>query len=449
MQRRAFLKKAAAGIALPWLVPASALGLDGTVAPSNRLVAVAIGSGGRGFGDLSWLVGEKEVQFVAVCDVKRGNRDRAKAKVDEVYGNKDCKAYRDFRDLLAAHGKSDFALIATGDRWHTPMSVHCMRAGMDVYCEKPGTLTIAEGQLLAATEKKEKRIFQTGAQRVSETNFMFMKEVVKRGMIGKVHTARAHLGYMTKWPRVNAVRPEEPLPDKEEFDWDLWVGPAPMRPYNHEFVRAWPVPGWYTQYDFAGSIAQWGSHTILQVQHDLGLADTSAVEYEYPQDLQKDGFTIRFANGLKVIAQEDGFAVRFAGGKSETPDVWHGSCGVKYEGENGWIACADGYERPDVSSPDLLKDFTAIVKEWKQREVDRSLTPRNHLGDFLECVRTRKTPRTPATTAHRTMTTNLIMDICLDLKRSLKWDPVKEAFINDDEANRLRARQQRAPYAVV
>ncbi|MCL2103590.1 MAG: Gfo/Idh/MocA family oxidoreductase [Kiritimatiellaeota bacterium] len=448
MKRRVFLKQAAAGIALPWIVPASALGLDGEVAPSNRLVGIAAGMGGRGFGDLQWLLGEKDVQFVAVCDVRRGNRERAKAEVDKTNGNTDCGCYRDFREMLQKH-KADFALLAPGDRWHTPMSVLCMRAGMDVYCEKPGTITIAEGQLLVKTEQEKKRIFQTGAQRVSETNFRYVKEAIRLGLIGKVHTAWAHLGYMSEHPRVNATRPEEPLPDKEELDWDLWIGPAPMRPYNHEFVRPWPVPGWYTQYDFAGSIAQWGSHTILQAQHDLGLADTSAVEYTYPTDIQREGFTIRFANGIKIVAQEDGFAVRFAGGRSAEglPDIWHGSCGVKYEGDKGWIACADGYERPDVSSPEILQGFGDFAKEIKALR-QQGLTPSNHLRDFLDCVKTRKTPRTPATTAHRTMTTNLIMDICLDLKRSLKWDPVKEAFINDDEANRLRVRKSREPYAV-
>jgi hypothetical protein len=256
-----------------------------------------------------------------------------------------------------------------------------------------------------------------------------MQEAIRLGRLGKVHTARAHLGYLPQWPRVNAVLPEEPLPSQDELDWDLWVGPSPMRPYNRAFLKPWPVPGWYTQFDFAGGIAQWGSHTILQVQHDLGLTGTSATEYECPKDLKKDGFTIRFANGLKVVAQEQG---------------WRGSCGVKYEGDEGWIACADGYERPEASSPAILENFTNIIKEWQ----DRSLTPRNHLRNFVECVKTRKAPRTPATTAHRTMTTNLIMDICLDLKRDLKWDPVAEAFVNDDEANRLRSRALRAPYIV-
>jgi hypothetical protein len=400
-------------------------------------------------GDLQWLLGEKDVQFIAVCDVRRGNREGAKNKVNETYGNTDCGCYCDFREMLEKH-KADFALLAPGDRWHTPMSVLCMRQGMDVFCEKPGTMTIAEGQLLVKTEKEKKRIFQTGAQRTSETNFRYLKEAIRLGLLGKVHTAWAHLGYMSNHPRVNAVMPEEPMPPKEELDWDLWIGPSPMRPYNHQFVRPWPVPGWYTQLDFAASVAQWGSHTILQAQHDLGLADTSPVEYTLPTDIQREGFIIRFANGQKIIAQEDGTAVRFAGGGRSSeglPDIWKGSCGVKYQGDRGWIACADGYQRPEASSPEIMEGYQDFVKEIRALS-QQGLTPSNHLRNFLDCVKSRKTPMTPATTAHRSMSTNLIMDMCLDLKRSLKWDPVKEEFINDAEANRLRSRTQRAPYAV-
>jgi hypothetical protein len=430
--RRQFLKQSLAtggALSLPYLIPASALGRDNTVAPSNRIVMGVIGCGGRGSGDLGWMLGEKEVQFVAVCDVQKKKRDAAKASVDARYGNTDCVAYRDFRDLLAAQKNTDAMLIATGDRWHTPASILAMKAGKDVYCEKPGMLTIAEGQALVKTAKATGKIFQTGAQRASEPNFIFSGELVRTGRLGKIHTVYAHLGYLPEWPRVNAVLPAVPEPPKEELDWDLWLGPAPVRPYNPEFLKPWPAPGWYTQYDFAAGIAQWGSHTILQCQLDMGLADTSAVEYEYPANLKGEGMTITFANGLKLVARCDG---------------WRGSCGIRYEGTEGWVACADGYGRPDLSSPDLFKDYKELVNTY----IERTGHPKNHIHDFLKGVKTRRPTVTHEGVAHRTMTTNLIMDICLDLKRSLKWDPVKEEFINDDEANRLRSRVMRAPWSV-
>lgn len=430
LNRRQLIKRAlAAGgaLAVPAIIPASALGRGGALAPSERIVMGAIGVGGRGSGDLAWMLGEPDVQVVAVCDVRQASRESARDMVNGKYGNKDCAAYGDLRELLARHPEMDAVLIATGDRWHTPASILAMQAGMDVYCEKPGALTIAEGQALVAAEKRYGRIFQTGAQRASESNFIMAGELARQGRLGKIHTVYAHLGYLPQWPRVNAVLPAQPDPPKEQFDWDLWLGPSPWRPYNPAFVNSWPAPGWYTQYDFAGGIPQWGSHTILQCQLDLGLADTSPVQYDYPADLNGAGMTVHFASGLKLIARCDG---------------WRGSCGVKYEGTDGWVATADGYEKPEVSSPLLMADSKKLVPDY----IARTGRPLNHVRDFLDCVRTRRTPVTPAGVAHRTMTSNLIMDICLDLKRSLQWDPLKEEFIGDDEANRLRSRALRAPW---
>jgi predicted dehydrogenase len=432
LSRRQFLTRALAAsgaLAVPAIIPASALGRGGAVAPSERIVMGAIGLGGRGSGDLDWLLGESGVHFVAVCDVRKGSREGAQNSVNGRYGNKDCTAYRDMRELLAKHNDINAVLIATGDRWHTPASILAMQAGKDVYCEKPGALTIAQGQALVAATRRYGRIFQTGAQRASEANFIVAGELMRQGRLGKVHTVYAHLGYLPDWPRVNAVLPAEPEPPKEELDWDLWLGASPWRPYNKAFLNQYPSPGWYTQYDFAGGIAQWGSHTILQCQLDLGLANTSAVAYEYPKDLKGAGMTVHFANGIKLVAQCDG---------------WHGSCGVKYEGTEGWVAIADGYGRPDVSSPLLLNDYQKMVQDY----TERTQRPLNHVRNFLDCVRSRRTTVTDAEVAHRTMTTNLIMDLCLDLKRDLKWDPVKEEFVGDVEANRLRSRAMRAPWQV-
>lgn len=432
LSRRQLLKRAAVlggGLAFPNLVPAAALGRGGAVAPSERIVMGAIGLGGRGTGDLSWLLGEADVRMVAVCDVRQASREGARNMVNTRYGNRDCAAYIDLRELLANHPELDAVLIATGDRWHTPASILAMKAGFDVYCEKPGALTIAQGQALTAAARRYGRVFQTGAQRASEANFIIAGELLRQGRLGQVHTVYAHLGYLPAWPRVNAVLPAQTQPPKEELDWDLWLGPSPWRPYHPDFLRPWPVPGWYTQYDFAGGIPQWGSHTILQCQLDLGLADTSPVEYEYPTDLLGSGMTVRFANGTKLVARCGG---------------WRGSCGVKYEGTEGWVAVADGYEKPDVSAPVLLRESKKLLQDYSARTGH----PLNHLRDFLNCVRSRRNPVTDAGVAHRTMTSNLIMDICLDLKRSLKWDPAKEEFIGDDEANRLRSRAMRAPWQV-
>jgi len=427
LSRREFLRKAtvACGVlAAPILVPASALGRDGAVAPSERIVMGGIGIGGRGSGDLGALLQESEVQFVAVCDVQRGNRQRAKAMVDGRYGNTECQAYRDLRELLA-RADIDAVLIATGDRWHALASILAMRAGKDLYCEKPCSLSIGEGQALVETARRYGRVFQTGVQRLSESNFIIAGELARTGRLGKVHTVYAHLWDIPSWPRKNEMLPAQPEPPQDELDWDLWLGPSPWRPYNGDYVRG----GWYRQPDFATGVAQWGSHTVCQCQADMDLADTSATEYEYPAHGDAEGLTARFANGLKLVMTRQG---------------WRGSCGVRYEGAEGWVAAADGYERPEVSSAGLLSDSRKLVSD----HVSRTGHPLNHLRDFLVSVRQRRRCIAHEEAAHRTMTTNHIMDICMALRRNVRWDPRKEEFVNDAEANRMRTRVLRAPWHV-
>ncbi|MEW6359915.1 MAG: Gfo/Idh/MocA family oxidoreductase [Planctomycetota bacterium] len=430
LTRREFMTKAAlagGAIAAPTLIPASALGKDGAVAPGERIVMAGIGIGGRGSADLNALLHESEVQVVAVCDVQKTKREAAKGMVDAKYGNKDCATYRDLRDMFAERRDLDAVLIATGDRWHALASILAMQAGKDVYCEKPGTLFIAEGPALVETACRYGRVFQTGVQRLSEANFIVAGELLRTGRLGKVHTVYAHLWHAatSTWPRKGDVLPPEPEPDREELDWDLWLGPCPWRPYNKGYVHG----GWHRQPDFATGVAQWGSHTICQCQVDLGLADTSPVEYEYPKSGDAEGLTAHFANGVKLVITRNG---------------WRGSCGIRYEGTEGWVAVADGYERPDVSTPSLLADFKKLLNDYLARTGHRL----NHIRDFLHAIRTRRRSIAHEEVAHRTMTTNHIMDIVMELRRNLTWDPTKEEFVNDPEADRMRSRALREPWRV-
>jgi len=276
LNRRHFLKRAAAAsgaFALPYLIPASALGRGGAVAPSERIVMGGIGIGNRGTADLrSGILREADAQFVAICDVRKDRREAVKKLVDEKYGNADCAMYRDMREFLAERTDIDAVLIATSDRWHTTASVLAMRAGKDVYCEKPGSMTIAQGQAVVKTAQRYGRVFQTGTQRLSESNFTVANELLRLGRLGEVRKVYAHIAGGTSANMNRAWLPAEPEPLVEELDWNAWLGPAPWRPYNSHYVHG----GWHGQYDFHTScIGEWGSHTFAQCHVAMSFKLTS------------------------------------------------------------------------------------------------------------------------------------------------------------------------------
>ena len=408
---------------MPYIVPVAALGGGGRKAASERIVMGGIGIGGRGHYDMSAALQEADVQFAAVCDVRKQNRERAKATVDQHYGNKDCAAYTDLRDVLA-RDDIDVILTAPGDRWHTLISVMAMRLGKDVYSEKPSTMTIAEGQMLVETARRYGRIFQTGTQRRSEAIFVFADELARTGRLGKIHTVKAHTLAFAMSREWLAGQPE---PGKDELDWEMWLGPAPWRPYSPQYLNG--CGAWLNYYDFGTGVAGWCSHTICQCQGVIDADLTSAVEYEYPKNDTAEGFVERYANGVKLVLSCDG---------------WRGTCGVRYEGTEGWVSVADGYSLPDVSSPSLLGERVKLVQDY----MGQNQRPMNHMRDFLDCVRTRRPTVAHAEVAHRSMTTCHAANICMLLKRNLKWEPVKEEFINDVEANRMRSRAMREPWII-
>jgi predicted dehydrogenase len=431
LSRRQFLQRAAlaaGAAAAPCILPASALGRDGRVPPSERIIMAGIGIGGRGTHDLNWMLPEADVQFVAICDSKKAARERFKQIVDTKYGNQDCKMYPDIREFLATRTDIDAVLIATGDRWHALASILAMRAGKDVYTEKPSSMTIAEGRAVVDTAKRYGRVYQTGTQRLSEANHVFCIEMARTGRLGRIHTAYAHIAPWDAAEMKTEWLPAEPEPPKEELDWDAWLGPCPWRPYNAAYVAG----RWRGQYDFHTScIGEWGAHTFAQAQAGIGAGRTSAVEYEYVNNPTGDGMVTHFANGVKMIL-------------SRGDKYWHGSCGERFDGTEGWAAAADGYSKPDVSSPAFLADFKKVVGEY----MARTQRPMSHVRNFLDCVKTRQLAVANPMVMHHSMTTVHAANICMWLKRSLKYDPVKEEFVKDPEANRLRSRAMRQPWII-
>lgn len=431
LSRRQFLKRAAiagAAVAAPCIIPGSALGLNGTVAPSERIVLGGMGVGARGTGVLNWMLPEKDVQFVAICDAKKSQREAIKRLVDAKYGNQDCAMYRDMREFLAKRGDIDALLIATGDRWHATASVMAMRAGKDVYSEKPSSMTIAEGQAVVAAARRYGRVYQTGTQRLSEDNFTFANELLRTGRLGKIHTVRAHIAPWDAAEMKFDWLPAEPQPSRDEVDWDQWLGPCPWRPYNSAYTRG----GWRGYYDFHTScIGEWGAHTFAQCQVAIGASSTSAIKYGYVNNPTGDGMEAVFANGVKMVL-------------SRGDQWWHGSCGVRYEGTEGWVAVADGYSKPEVSSPALLADFSKLVKDY----MARTARPMSHVRNYFDCIKSRRLTVANPEMMHRSMTTVHAANICMWLKRDMEYDPAREEFVNDAEANRLRSRAMREPWII-
>jgi predicted dehydrogenase len=439
--RRAFLGNsvaAASTIAVPWIVSASALGLNGEPAPSEKITLGVIGIGGRCRYDLKAMLQLKDVKCVAIAEVQASRRDVGKAMVDEYYGNSDCKFYRDFRELLARKD-IDAVLIATGDRWHAPASILAAEAGKDVYSEKPCGLTIANCQQLDDVIQKTGRIFQAGTQRRSVPNFQTAIRLARSGELGKIHTLFASV---YKPELKNDWLPAEPTPDREKTDWNMWLGPAPWRPFNQKYVEG----KWRGYYDFdSGSrLLDWGAHTLDLCQAANNADDTMPIEYE-PGEMN---ITCHYANGVKVVLD---FLKAPFGDRGPNFNTKLGTCPVRFEGDAGSVETGDA-GGIDVSSEKLRAklndeikktlelDPTGDAKNFKGTGIDVS----THARNFFDSIKSRK----PAVANSKVMRHSHIAchaaATAWMLKRKLKFDPAKEIFINDDEANSLRSRPARS-----
>ena len=407
--RRSFLKQAAAVAAAPCVIPAAALGADGRPAPSDRIVMGFVGVGGQGTGDMGGFMSFPEVQVAAVCDVDSRHLARAKQAVEGRYAQekssgayRGCATYKDFRDLCA-RPDLDAVFCATPDHWHALVTCEAMRSGKDVYCEKPESLTIREGRVMIETARRYGRVFSGGSQRVWE-DYNWYHRMMWSGTAGELREIWVGIG----GPSGEMLLPAEPVP--EWLDWDLWLGPAPWRPYNKGYHPA----NWRGCRDFSGGgMTDWGAHHIGGALFAAQLYDKPLPVEVIPPGKDNPLLTYKYAGGVQM----------HLGGSWDGPISFKGTLG----------------EVPDRRFPRTAPPAITIPN-YKGRG--------GIFGDFLHCVKTRERPFRDIEIAHRTVATCHLANIAFWSGRAFKFDPVKEEIIGDEELNRWIDRPKRAPWAL-
>jgi len=427
IERRAFLKKAASlaatSIALPYYVQSSAIGKDAAIAPSNRITVAMIGVGGHGLGvNLRGFLAQPDAHVLVVCDVDPKRRQRAQDEVNQKYHNQDCSACSDFREILD-RDDIDAVMISTPDHWHVPIAVAAARAGKDICCEKP-TLTIHQGRILADTIKRYNRVFQMSTEDRSVFVYHRMAELVRNGRIGKLHTI--HVGLPAGWNVHGAhgkIRKPQPVP--QGFDYDMWLGPAQYAPYTPGRCH-WNFR-WILDYS-GGQLTDWGAHIVDTAQW--------ANNTERTGPLQIDGHGIFPEDSLYNTATEYHIKYKYANGVTMFIDS--GPVSLNFEGTEGWLGNLGWRGNLQASSPAILNSII------KPDEIHLYTEPAGEHRNFLNCVKSRRDPYFPAEIGHRCCTVLHLGNISMLLGRKLKWDPEKERFPHDPEANRMLSRTMRS-----
>lgn len=435
MTRRSFLGAAAAAMG-PVIVPAAALGRGGRPAPSERIVMGVIGVGGQGDRDMRSLMGLPGVQMIAVCDVDAGSenyergwfRGRAQAvnALKEYYGAntpsgtwRGVDEYVDYQELIA-RDDIDAVSIATPDHWHAIIAVEAAEAGKDIYCQKPLSLTIGQGQAMVDAVRRYGRVFQTGSQRRSSAKCRYSCELVRNGRIGKLHTIKVGLpGGQTLAVAGNPI--VDPPPN---LDYGRWLGPAPWAPYSLRrchFTFRW-------NYDYSGGqVTDWGAHMIDMAHWGMGAELSGPVEVEgeavFPNDWLNNTatefeFRCTYAEGYTMIVS------------SKFP------VGVRFEGTAGWIDLEGGSEPASIKKEPIHPNETRLYRSD------------DHYRNFIDCVKTRQRTAAPVEIAHRSISPAHLGNIAMRLGRKIRWDPANERIIGDPTAERMLSRPLRSPWRV-
>lgn len=426
--RRVFLKRSAAitagAMVLPQIIPSTAMGMGGKLPPSDRIVMGAIGTGSQGTSNLKGFLGRvKEVQFVAVCDVDTSHSAKAKGLIDEINKNSDCRTYGDYRELLEKE-KLDAVSIALPDHWHGLIYSAAANKKLDVYGEKPLARTIYDSKAIVSAVKKNNIVWQTGSWQRSQEHFRRGAELAINGRIGKINRVEVGLpdgGKGIGTPPVIEV--------PAELNWEMWLGPALKVPYRGVSHWNWR---WILDYS-GGQLTDWTGHHIDIAQWGLGMEHSGPVEITgegvYPRDgiynapVEYD-FTCKYANGIEMrVANESRLRM---------------GMGATWYGEKGWIHV----DRGNV----LLASDPKILAEIIGENEIHLYKSDNHIGNFLECIKSRKETVAPVEIAHRSISIGLLGEIAMTTGQKIQWDPVKEEITGNPTASRLMSRPYRQPW---
>jgi predicted dehydrogenase len=381
----------------------------------------AIGVGSQGTGDMRGFINKPEVQMAAVCDVDKTHRDNAKKIVDERYGNTDCTAYHDFREVIG-RGDLDAVLLALPDQWHAVPAIAAARAGLDIHGQKPLARSIVEGRAICSAVHRFGRVWQTGSQQRSDWKFRRACELVRNGRIGKILKIEVGL------PTGGATDVKQVTEVPEGLDWNFWLGPAPYVPYRGVVHWNWR---WIMDYS-GGQLTDWAGHHIDIAHWGMGWDYTGPVEIEGKGNYPKEGlynvpteykFTCKYA---------DGTIMTVANNKQLTQ-------GAKWYGEKGWI---------HVNRGGLSASDEKILREEIAPNEIRLYESRDHKQNFLDCVKSRKLTICPVEVGHRSISVGLLGEIAMLTGRKIKWDPDKEEIIGDPEAAALLGRSYREPWVL-
>lgn len=420
--RREFLQTSTlVGLAAPFLLPSSVWSAD--TKPNDRITMGFVGVGTQGRYLLGGFLGDKQTQVLAVSDVDTTRREASRKTVDEHYSKasgseyKGCTEYKDFRELIARKD-IDAVCIATPDHWHAYVAVAAAKAGKDIYCEKPLSLTIREARAMVRAARENQRVFQTGSMQRSSSEFHKACELVRNGRIGKVKQVLVDVGPPSVWCDL----PEEAM--EPGLDWDMWLGPSPTRPYNSVLSPRGVhkhFPNWRNYREYSGGMmTDWGAHHFDIAQWGLGMDESGPVEVIPPSDPKATkGVRYIYANGVEVIHGDGG--------------------GVTFIGTEGKIFVNRGKFKAEPESLAEAPIPANGVHLYKSS---------NHLQDFLTCIRSRQRPICDVEVGCRSVTVCHLGNLAYWNHRRLKWDPAKEQFIDDPEANSWLDRPKRGAWTV-